>query len=131
MQPEIESKVMVKMILVKSIFPILGTLFHPTYMMANAVYSDKISPDPMECKQANYDTMNEACITGETFQAAFGLGSATMGILMQAPVICFNLGLANIIPQAYGSGEFKLCGAYLNRMMVVQTLVFLPILIPI
>eukprot|EP00356_Strombidium_inclinatum_P007903 CAMPEP_0170482006 /NCGR_PEP_ID=MMETSP0208-20121228/2219_1 /TAXON_ID=197538 /ORGANISM="Strombidium inclinatum, Strain S3" /LENGTH=508 /DNA_ID=CAMNT_0010754799 /DNA_START=8 /DNA_END=1534 /DNA_ORIENTATION=+ len=120
-----------KMILAKSIFPIVGTLFHPTYMMANAVYSDQIKSDPAACAAAGHDPANENCITGETFQAAFGLGSATMGIIMQAPVLCFNLGLANIIPHAFGSGEYKLCGAYLNRMMILQAIVFIPVLIPI
>jgi len=86
------------MILAKSIFPIIGTLFHPTYMMANAVYSDMIMPDPLKCAAHNYDTTDPNCITGASYQAAFGLGSATMGIIMQAPVLCFNLGLANIIP---------------------------------
>jgi len=88
----------IAMILSKALFPILGTMFHPSYMMANAVYSDMITPDPTQCREAGYDETDPACITGESFQAAFGLGSATMGIIMQAPVLCFSLGLSNIIP---------------------------------
>mmetsp|Transcript_2011 Transcript_2011/g.3558 ORF Transcript_2011/g.3558 Transcript_2011/m.3558 type:complete len:323 (-) Transcript_2011:489-1457(-) len=119
------------MILSRSILPIIGTLFHPSYMMANAVYSDMIKPNSEKCALSDDPVYNENCISGETFQAAFGLGSSTMGILMMAPLICFNMGLTNLIPQAFGSKNYKLCGAYLNRMMVVQAMVFLPLLVPL
>ncbi len=56
-----------KMILAKSIFPIIGTLFHPSYMMANAVYSDMIKYDPAACAAVDYDKTNEACIKGDSF----------------------------------------------------------------
>ena len=50
---------------------------------------------------------------------------------MLATGMCFTLGLVYVIPQAYGAGNMKLCGAFMNRMIIVSTFIFAPMLIPI
>jgi Na+-driven multidrug efflux pump len=68
---------------------------------------------------------------GKDLNASFGLASSTLSIILQATGLCFVLALSNIIPQAYGAKNYKLCGAYLNRMIIVNTLIFVPFLIPL
>ena len=70
------------------------------------------------------------CITSETYLASFGLASATVGIFVLAPGICFTNGLNNILPQAYGAKNYRLCGAYLNRFVIASCVIFCPIIIP-
>jgi UPF0716 family protein affecting phage T7 exclusion len=56
--------------------------------------------DPVKCgKDATKEMLDSFdCITAETYLASFGLASATMGIFVLAPGICFILGLMNILP---------------------------------
>ena len=53
-----------------------------------------------------------------------------MSIILLAPSMCFTLGLSNLIPQAFGSKNYKLCGIYANRMIIVVSVIFIPFLIP-
>jgi Na+-driven multidrug efflux pump len=53
-----------------------------------------------------------------------------MGIVYLAVGVCFTLGLSNIVPQAVGAKEYKLCGAYLNRMIICVLSIFGPLLLP-
>jgi hypothetical protein len=56
--------------------------------------------DPKKCGKDATEEMLKSfdCITAETYLASFGLASATMGIFVLAPGICFCLGLTNILP---------------------------------
>ena len=38
------------------------------------------------------------CIGNKTYLASFGLASATIGIFLLAPGICYSIALSNIIP---------------------------------
>lgn len=119
------------MILRNSIYPIIGSLFHPTYMLVNAMILGQIKLDPKKCEAAGNDEYHPDCINAEVYLSAFGIGSSTMSIILLASGLCFTLGLSQLIPQAYGSGNFQLCGAYLNRMIIVVTMLFGPFLIPL
>jgi hypothetical protein len=44
-----------KMIMKQSIWPIVGFIFHPTYMLVNAVILGNIVVDPVKCAAANND----------------------------------------------------------------------------
>jgi Na+-driven multidrug efflux pump len=76
-----------KKIMRQSVWPIIGSLFHPTYLLVNAIVLGRITCNP-----------GEECIKAETYLAAFGLGSSLMSIVLLASGICFVLGLNNILP---------------------------------
>ena len=97
-------------------------IFHPTYLLVNARLLGQI-----ECS----DDTEEECISSKTYVAAFGMGSSTIGILLLAPGICFCFGLSNVVPQAFGANNFKLCGAYLNRTLITSAMIFVPLLVPL
>ena len=84
----------------QSLWPILGTLFHPMYMLINARILGNLELDPIKCGPdatkevlASFD-----CVDNKSYLAAFGLASATIGILFLAPGICYSLALGNIVP---------------------------------
>ena len=119
------------MILRQSFYPILGSIFHPGYMMINAVVLGSILPDS-RCSDALFAKESPGkCSSVDVNQAAFGIGSSTMSIILLAPINCYMLGLQNLIPQAYGANNLKLCGAFLNRKIVSATAIFTPFLIPL
>jgi Na+-driven multidrug efflux pump len=116
------------MIAEKSVYPIIGMLFHPSYMLVNAKLLGQVVPDASVCPVGvEVDTIE--CVRGEQYLAAFGLASSTIGIILLAPGICFALGILNVVPQANGSGEYKLCGAYLNRMLICLVCLEVPVFI--
>lgn len=107
-----------------SFFPILGMLFHPSYMMINTVWLGQHKPDTTLCNitvngTTSWDTSKIECVKSSQYVAAFGLSSSAISIIQLAPGLCFALGLINVIPQAHGSGETKLIGAYANRMTII------------
>ena len=83
-----------------SFFPIFGMLFHPMYMLVNAQILGNMELDPVKCGKDATEEMLKSfeCITAETYLASFGLASATMGIFVLAPGICFTLGEMNVLP---------------------------------
>lgn len=110
---------------------ILGALFHPTYMLVNLTYLGSVKTDPVKCASsdhANASTPVE-CLEAKTYLAAFGMGSSILGIIMLSVSMCFAGGLGQVLPQAYGSKEYKLCGAYLNRMQICIASIFIPLFI--
>jgi len=122
------------MVTARSFIAILGVIFHPTYLMINISILSKFNPDPVKCNSDNLDDLkinSSECMEGLDLNAAFGLASSTLSIILQATGSCFCMGLNTILPQAYGAKNYKLCGAYLNRMLIVSTLIFTPILIPL
>jgi len=94
-----------RMIADRTMWPIIGSLFHPVYMLVNAKVLGGIIPDPAVCGEgASEDTLESFdCITAKTYLASFGLASSTMGIMLLAVGTCFVIGLTNVIPQAYGA----------------------------
>ena len=104
----------------QSSWPIIAALFHPCYMLVNSIVLGKI-----KC------VSDDVCSSARTNLAAFGLGSSLMSIILLASGVCFCLGLNNILPQAYAAKNYKLCGAYLNRMIITSTCIFAPLLLPL
>lgn len=117
------------MIMKTSIFPIIGCLFHPSYMLVNAKLLGKAVLDTDKCggkPEFVGDVINYNCIKAETYLASFGIASSTMSIILLATGVCFIFGLSNIAPQAAGSGNFKLVGTYLNRFIICHLMIFVP-----
>ena len=65
------------------------------------------------------------------YLSAYGLGSSLIAITILATSSCYAEGLSNLIPHAFGSNRIDLVYAYLNRMLILKTLIFMPILIPL
>ncbi len=76
------------------VWPILGYLFHPTYLIVNAKTCDRLGP---------------------SYLAGFGLGSLTLGILVISVGTCFSMTVGTLVAQAYGAKNYKLCRTYLYR----------------
>lgn len=85
-----------------SVFPILGMLFHPSYMMINTRLLGQVQPDEKLCNPTGgattWDTTKIECIKASQYVAAFGLSSSAISIIQLAPGMCFALGLINVIP---------------------------------
>lgn len=79
-----------------SIFPIIGMLFHPSYILVNTKLLGSFKPDAATVCLAGDTTLK--CVDSATYVAAFGLASSTMGIIFLAPGLCFAIGLTNIMP---------------------------------
>lgn len=65
-----------KQILKLSLWPILGSCFHPVYTMVNAAICGRM---------------------GEEELAAFGLGSLTLGIMTLSIVTCFSMSVGTLV----------------------------------
>ena len=85
------------MILNQSIWPIIGSVFHPTYMMVNVLLLGRIvKPDDKLCPASLTEAeklQNIDCSTSIEYLAAFGLGSAVVGMVVFAVGFCYCAGL--------------------------------------
>jgi MATE family multidrug resistance protein len=61
--------------------------------------------------------------------AAVGLGNATINLVGFSIIYGFNSALDTLISQAYGAGDYKLCGLYRTRGMFILTMTCIPILL--
>ena len=62
----------------------------------------------------------------ERKQAAMGIGNSLTFIFLLTACFGANRALDTLHTTAYGAGNLKLCGTYLNRGRYVMTLVYLP-----
>ena len=75
-------------------------------------------------------TINIAYIghLGDTAKVAgIGLGVLYSNIFCISIIIGINYALTTFVSQAFGSGNLRKCGIYLNKGRVVTTLVFIPL----
>ena len=61
--------------------------------------------------------------------AGLGLGSCMLLCLTSYIIEGMNGALETLVAQAYGAGQLHLCGVYLNRARVINTVIFVPLLI--
>jgi len=97
-------------------------------MMVNAIVLGKITVDKKLCPDTT-DRSNWECLDAQDYVAAFGIASSSIGILILSTGFCYANGLMNIIPAAYASGHYELCGAYLNRMIILSMMIFIPVIL--
>jgi len=57
-----------------------------------------------------------------------GVGMAIMyiNIFCNSLVVGINSTLQTLVPQAYGFGDLRMCGVYLNRARIALTLSYIP-----
>ena len=118
------------MVFKQSIPPIVGSLFHPSYMMVNALILGRIAV-PEYCSDPDYSAGPDSyeCVGAEGYLGAFGIASSTLGLVVLSVGFCYGNGLFNVVPQAYGARNFELVGCYLNRMLILSTSIFVPLLV--
>ena len=66
-----------------------------------------------------------------TVFAAVGLGIMFMNIFLRSYITGFNNFMVTQISQAYGAGDYYLCGEILNRNKVIWTILMLPLMVPL
>ena len=60
--------------------------------------------------------------------AGIGLGSSLLECLALYIIMGMNGALETLVAQAYGADQLVLCGVYLNRARVINTIVILPLI---
>ena len=60
---DFDTQTAIGMIFVNSISPIIGSLFHPTYMLVNAMILGQIKLDDQKCAAAGNDEYHPDCIS--------------------------------------------------------------------
>ena len=61
--------------------------------------------------------------------AIYGLSLITQNLIFNSVQISFNHGVSMLIAQAFGQGDRKLCGIYLNRQIILNLLTMIPLII--
>ena len=64
---------------------------------------------------------------GSTRVAGLGLGVSLVNSVTFSVLFGMNGALETLTAQAFGAKELSLCGVYLNRARVINTIVFLPL----
>eukprot|EP00347_Sterkiella_histriomuscorum_P003491 403364095 len=98
-----------KQIINLSTYPIISMLFHPGYHMINTIMIGRME-NPVENL------------------AIFGLASVTNSLFLMSVSIAFNNALSTLISQAHGQKEPRLCSLYLNRQLILNVMIYLPII---
>jgi len=62
----------------------------------------------------------------EEVLAGVGMANMHLNIFMLSLIWGMNSTLNTLLTQAYGFGDLRQCGVYLNRSRIIVTLVFLP-----
>ena len=61
--------------------------------------------------------------------AALGLGNLVISLTLNSLGISFNGSLSTLVSQAYGQKEYKMIGLYLNRNLILNVLICVPIIL--
>eukprot|EP00347_Sterkiella_histriomuscorum_P000062 403377332 len=59
--------------------------------------------------------------------AIFGLATVTYSIAIMSIQFAFNNSLTTLISQAHGQGEPRLCSVYMNRQLILNVIVYVPL----
>ena len=61
--------------------------------------------------------------------AGLGLGTSVLECLSLYIIMGMNGALETLVAQSFGAGQLFLCGVYFNRARVINTVIFIPLLI--
>ena len=76
-----------------------------------------------------FNVLFSATLKDKTKIAAIGLANSILCIFGQYFMLGFLVPLETLTSQAYGAGNMRLCGVYLNRALVLLHVVMVPIFI--
>ena len=99
-----------KEIVCYAVWPIVGMMFHPMYIVINATVAGRMEGVNL---------------------AALGLGSLTVGILVMSMNQSFAFVTSSFVAPAHGEGDFKLARKYLHRQLFLNLCVFVVLLAPV
>ena len=60
--------------------------------------------------------------------AGIGLAVMLLNCLLFWPLLGMNGALETLVAQAYGAGDFRICGVYLNRARMINTVMTIPLI---
>jgi len=63
------------------------------------------------------------------YLGAIGLGGTMVGFIAGSPLGSFASGLDTLIPQSFGKKDYQMCGMYMNRGLVILTIIGIPLYI--
>ena len=61
--------------------------------------------------------------------AGVGLGTSLLNVVIFEPLMGMNSALETLASQAFGANELRLCGEYLNRGRMINTVIFVPLFV--
>ena len=76
------------------------------------------------------ETINSAFVGhlgSEDIMAGVGMANMYMNITCLSVLFGINMTLNTVVSQAYGFGDFRMCGVYLNRARIIVTIIFVPL----
>jgi len=63
----------------------------------------------------------------EDILAGVGMANMYLNIICLSLILGMNSTLNTLLTQAYGYGDFRQCGVYLNRSRIIMTCIFVPL----
>lgn len=85
-------------------------LFHPVYSIVNAASCGRL---------------------GDTELAALGLGSLTLGIMLESIGTCFSSTVGTPVAIASGAKDYRMCRVYMYRQFYLNSLVYPVLCVPL
>eukprot|EP00347_Sterkiella_histriomuscorum_P016534 403352823 len=110
-RPELTKAGVLSQIINMSICPIITMILHPAYQAVNLIITGKHPQNALN------------------LQAAIGLSTLFMNTLILTIQVGFNGSLGTLVSQAYGQKDYRLCGLYLNRQLILNAIIFIPMAI--
>lgn len=68
-------------------------------------------------------------IGNEAMMAGVGMANMFVNILCLSVMMGINAVLNTLVSQSFGLGNYKMCGVYLNRARIVNTIIYVPLCI--
>ncbi len=76
------------------------------------------------------ETINSAFVGhlgSEEIMAGVGMANMYMNITCLSVLFGINMNLNTVGSQAFGFGDLRMCGVYLNRARIIMTIIFIPL----
>ena len=82
------------------------------------------------CSALFIETINSAYVGhlgSEDIMAGVGMANMYMNITCLSVLFGINMTLDTVVSQAFGFGDYRMCGVYLNRSRIIITLIIIPL----
>ena len=86
-----------------------SNVFMQLVLLANVVLAGRIFDDPVKL-------------------AGIGLATTLLNVLLFWPLVGMNGAVETLVAQAYGAGDLRICGVYLNRGRMIDTVITIPLI---
>ncbi len=61
------------------------------------------------------------------YMASYGISLVIQGLFYTSLIVAFNNSVTTLISQAYGQREYRLCGLYMNRQIILNGTILIPL----